>query len=73
MGIIDFLGLNENDQWRILWDEGQKLEKKILNGTTYELYGLHDFFVEVTIKNKLDIPSGLMPFKDGPRLEKYTD
>lgn len=71
MDIIEFLGLTENKQWDMLWAEGHRMEKRNVRGTTFELYALHGFFVEVKISGKLEIPSSLMPFKDGPRLDKY--
>tara|TARA_Y100001001_G_scaffold25155_1_gene21126 strand:- start:599 stop:865 length:267 start_codon:yes stop_codon:yes gene_type:complete len=72
MGIKEFLGLHEEDQWDEFWDKCvflahfPDLEKK------HHLYRLFDFYVELTSDH-----SGMFPvlnaFESGPRLDKYRN
>ncbi|MEM1339807.1 MAG: hypothetical protein AAGF96_18750 [Bacteroidota bacterium] len=71
MDIAAYCRINEQAQWDLLWSKGQYLKKVKFQNTTFELYCLFNFFVEVTVRNNLEIPSDLVPFEKGQQLEKY--
>ena len=71
MELLEFLGQNKADQWNIFDNNGVLIERVVTIDAEYRLYRLFDFFIELTNAPDVVSETRMMPFKDGPRLEKY--
>lgn len=72
MTLEEYLGSKECDQWDMFWDDGEFLGEVNSIDADYKLYRLYDFFVELTTVPITGKGLRMMPFKSGPRLEKYS-
>jgi len=73
MKLADYKNLNEEEQYRILWDEGVLIDACIDGSNKKLLYAIDNFFVELwchTITNKI---IWKLSFKQGKLLEKYLN
>ncbi len=73
MDIIEFLGSKECDQWEIFDSRGQFFGEIISIDAHYQLYRLHDFYVELTMVPDTLKALRMNPLLSGPRLDKYFD
>lgn len=71
MGIIEFLGLGEQQQWEYFWDHCSFVEHYVDIEHKYHLYALHNFYVELTSDVDERLNKHMNVFESGPRLEKY--
>ena len=73
MGIYDYLILSDEKQWDGLWDRGKYLDSFKSIDCSMVLYAIDKFFVEVELCPIKDYIIGKKVFKEGSRLEKYTN
>ncbi|WP_149274691.1 hypothetical protein [Pareuzebyella sediminis] len=73
MGLYEFLALDNEDQWNELFDNGEFIIEYEDIDSKCLLFALHRFYVEVDVDPVLGTKLGMNPFKNGKRLEKYTD
>ncbi|WP_431129802.1 hypothetical protein [Flagellimonas flava] len=71
MDLIKFLGEKECDQWEMFGEDGEMIGEVKSIDAEYQLYKLYGFFVELTMIPMTEKGKRMMPFVDGPRLEKY--
>ena len=73
MKLADYKNLNEEEQYRILWDQGVLIDACIDGTVKKLLYAIDNFFVELwchTLTNKI---IWKLSFKQGKLLEKYLN
>ncbi|KGO92405.1 hypothetical protein [Flavobacterium subsaxonicum] len=73
MKLADYKSLNEEEQYRILWDQGVLIDACIDGAVKKLLYAIDNFFVELwchTLTNKI---IWKLSFKQGKLLEKYLN
>jgi len=73
MKLADYKNLNEEEQYRILWDQGVLVDACIDGTVKKLLYAIDNFFVELwchTLTNKI---IWKLSFKQGKLLEKYLN
>jgi len=73
MKLADYKSLNEEEQYRILWDQGVLIDACIDGTVKKLLYAIDNFFVELwchTLTNKI---IWKLSFKQGKLLEKYLN
>lgn len=71
MDILEFLGLGEEEQWEEFSDAGIFLSDYFDIDVHNQLYGLHDFYVELSSTPLSELNQTMNAFVDGPRLDKY--
>ncbi|OYQ37748.1 hypothetical protein CHU92_07570 [Flavobacterium cyanobacteriorum] len=73
MKLCDYKKLNEEDQYRILWEQGVLIDACMDGEVKKLLYAIDNFYVELwchTVTNKI---LWKLSFKQGKLLEKYLD
>ena len=73
MDILEFLDLDNDEQWEIFWAESIHIEDYESIDCAFSLYGLFDFFFEIELCVNDHTIIGKNIFKTGSRLEKYMD
>ncbi|MFD2101312.1 hypothetical protein [Flagellimonas iocasae] len=71
MELYDYLALDNDEQWDVLWDEGVYLTSYKSIDCSYRLYAINKFYVEVEMCVTRDIILGMGVFVEGKKLEKY--
>lgn len=71
MKLYDYLSLDEQLQFQVIWEIGKHIETVQDDGKTYLLYALNDFYVEVIYNQRTNEIIGKNQFKQGEHLEKY--
>lgn len=61
----------EQLQYQIVWEIGKHIETLYHEGSTYLLYAINDFFVEVEYDRRTNKIRGKNQFKGGDILDKY--
>ncbi len=72
MGLYEYMMLDENEQWNVLWQNGTFLTHRFELEKKFSLYALYDFFVEVELDPITDTIVGKVHFKTGETLDKYS-
>lgn len=72
MGIYDYLALDNEEQWDVLWDKGIFVDAYKSIDCSYQLFAIDKFFVEVELDITNDSILGKSVFKEGKRLDKYS-
>ena len=73
MKLYEYKQLSEEEQYRILWDEGILIDACLEGSNKKLLYAIHNFYVELwchTLTNKI---IWKLSFKQGRLLEKYLE
>ena len=73
MKLSEYKRLSEQDQYRILWEDGILIDACIEGDVKKLLYAIHNFYVELwyhALNNKI---LWKLSFKQGKLLEKYLD
>lgn len=73
MKLHEYKKLDDNEQYRILWDEGVLIDACLDGEVKKLLYALHNFYIELwchSITNKI---VWKLSFKQGKLLEKYLE
>lgn len=71
MKLYDYKKLNEEEQYKVLWDNGILIDACLEGHVRKLLYAINNFYVELwchTFTNKI---IWKLSFKQGPLLEKY--
>ncbi len=71
MGIYDYNILSEEEQWDVLWDEGEFITSLNTKETDYILYAIDKFFVEVVMHPESSKVIRKSDFLQGQCMEKY--
>ncbi len=73
MKLHEYKKLDDNEQYRILWEEGVLIDACMHGEVKKLLYALHNFYIELwchSITNKI---VWKLSFKQGKLLEKYLE
>jgi len=73
MKLNEYKKLNEEDQYRILWDEGVLIDACMEGEVKKLLYAINNFYVELWCHAKTNKIIWKLSFKQGRLLEKYLD
>lgn len=73
MDIMDFLGLEEANYWKVFDENSKFLYEYSTIDAVYELYSLYGFYVELTYSPDMTVLQSANPFKQGERLDKYLE
>jgi len=71
--LIDFLALNENEQYTILFSKGTVVAERQEKPVHKKLYSLNTFFVELHIHYGTEEILFKKVFKDGELLDSYLN
>lgn len=71
MKIYEFLILNDELQYQMVWDKGVFTEQVISSTIVYQLYTINDFYVEIQYEHVSNKIIRKQVFKQGVHLEKY--
>jgi hypothetical protein len=71
--LYEYIVLDLNDKANILWENGIFLESHLETNRGFNLYYLHNYYVEVTVSKPSEEIIDIMPFKQGHRREKYLN
>lgn len=73
MGIIEFLGLSEPEQWDEFSEHCVFIAKYQDVDVHHNLFLVHDFFVELTSDSGIQLYQSMNAFLYGERLDKYME
>ncbi|HYD92326.1 MAG TPA: hypothetical protein VEA37_12665 [Flavobacterium sp.] len=73
MKLNEYKKLNEEEQYRILWDEGVLIDACMEGEVKKLLYAIDNFYVELWCQPKTNKVLWKLSFKQGRLLEKYLD
>ncbi|TRW21952.1 hypothetical protein FMM05_19375 [Flavobacterium zepuense] len=71
MKIYEFLILDEESRYQIVFDKGVHIALYSSSKYIYHLYALDNFYVEILYDPITLMITGHLPFKHGIHLEKY--
>ena len=72
MNLYEYNGLTVHEKAQELWDKGHHIASIVVNQSSFVLYSLGDFYVEIELKSDNQIHE-LVSFKKGILFEKYLD
>ncbi len=72
MTILHFLRLTKAQQWDLLLAQGKRIGSHRTKRSSYILYTMENFFVEVELDLTGETLGSLFPFICGDRLKKYV-
>ena len=73
MKLGEYKLLNEEEQYRILWDDGVLIDACMDGEIKKLLYAIHNFYVELWCHVMTNKIVWKLSFKQGKLLEKYLD
>ena len=73
MTLYEFRMLDDDDQLKAVWDKGIFLENYITKTEKINCYAIDMFFVEVVYDAKQNKITEVRCFKEGHRLDKYSN
>jgi len=73
MTLYEFKLLNEEDQFKTIWDIGVHLDSIKTPSENIVLYAVDNFFVEVYYNATTNATTECMSFIEGERLNKYSN
>lgn len=71
MKLYEYKQLNDNEQYRILWNDGVLIDACIDGKVRKLLYAIHNFYVELWYDIATNKILWKLSFKQGLLLEKY--
>ncbi|RDI06914.1 hypothetical protein [Flavobacterium sp. AG291] len=71
MKLYEYKQLNDNEQYRILWNDGVLIDACIDGKVRKLLYAIHNFYVELWYDVATNKILWKLSFKQGLLLEKY--
>ncbi|NAY92109.1 hypothetical protein GTQ34_09270 [Muricauda sp. JGD-17] len=72
MELYDYLALDNEEQWDILWDKGEFVDTFVSFDCCYHLFSVNKFFIEVEIEPTNGTIIGKSEFIHGSKMNKYT-
>lgn len=73
MKLYDYKKLNDDDQYRVLWNDGVLVDACLEGDVKKLLYAVDNFFVELWCHTTTNKVLWKLSFKQGKLLEKYLD
>lgn len=73
MKLRDYKSLNEDEQYRILWEDGILIDACLEGDVKKLLYAINNFYVELWCHAATNKILWKLSFKQGRLLEKYLD
>ncbi|MFP5439798.1 MAG: hypothetical protein ACLGH8_18635 [Bacteroidia bacterium] len=73
MKLCEYKQLNEEEQYRVLWNSGELIDACMEGHVRKLLYAIDDFYVELWCHTETNKVLWRLSFKQGKLLEKYLN